>query len=199
MLFNAQSLRLVRQGKHIGIPLSFHTVRGDLIWVRGSNGAGKSTLLQLLAGLLPSSMQQSYTFAEPKPSMFYLGHQLGLVPGLTAFEHCLYHPALVKPSASQILSAFESLNLVDLAHQQCGQLSRGQQQRVAMAVVLLSKATLWLLDEPFTGLDQSASQQIKAALLAHQAEGAALIVSHEDISDIATKTLDMGEEQIYVA
>lgn len=193
MLFNAQALRLVRQGQNIGIPLSFHTVRGDLIWVRGANGAGKSTLLQSLAGLLPSLASDALSFAQPKPTLFYLGHQLGLVDALTAFEHCYYHPALTKPAPAQIKAVFETLGITALSHRLCSELSRGQQQRVAMAVVLLSEATLWLLDEPFTGLDKAASAQMKSCLQAHAATGAIIVVSHEDISDIATQTLTLGE------
>lgn len=194
MLFNAQALRLVRQGQNIGIPLSFHTVRGDLIWVRGANGAGKSTLLQSLAGLLPSLDLKGLSFAHPKPSIFYLGHQLGLVETLTAFEHCYYHPILAKPTGEKINRVFEILGIADLSQRSCAQLSRGQQQRVAMAVGLLSEATLWLLDEPFTGLDISATVAMKACLKEQCTRGAAIVVSHQDISDIATQTITLGVE-----
>lgn len=193
MLFNAQALCLVRHGQNIGIPLSFHTVRGDLIWVRGANGAGKSTLLQSLAGLLPSLASNTVVYADPKPSIFYLGHQLGLVDTLTAFEHCYYHPTLAKPTPTQIKSVFEILGIADLGVRLCSQLSRGQQQRVAMAVGLLSEATLWLLDEPFTGQDIAATTKMKACIQAQAQQGAVIVVSHQDISDIATQTLTLGE------
>lgn len=189
----AEALSLVRQGTQIGIPLSFHAVRGDLIWVRGPNGAGKSTLLQYLAGLLPNKNDNTVSWTQPQPSCFYLGHKLGLISELTAFEHCYYHPTLVRPNPEQILAVLENLGLGALADQYCSQLSRGQQQRVAMAIAMLSEATLWLLDEPFTGLDAAGFAQIKACLQIHCQKGAVLVVSHQDISDICTQTLTLGE------
>lgn len=194
MLISANAITLTRQGKALGIPLTFHTVSGDLIWVRGPNGSGKSTLLLSLAGLLKIHPAQSLRWAEPKPSVFYLGHQLGLVPEFTAFEHCYYHPSLSRPEPATINAVFETLGIAPWSARLCAQLSRGQAQRVAMAVGLLANASLWLLDEPFTGLDATSIAVLKAQIKQHTAQGAAWVVSHQDISDICTQTLSMGSD-----
>lgn len=173
-------------------PLSFKLLEGQLLWVRGDNGSGKSTLLKTLLGLIPAT-QGTLSWLPSKPSLFYLGHELALQPSLSVLEYCHWHPAIPKiQSAAVVAKALDTLNLLPQSQQLCAQLSRGQQQRLVFACALLSGAKLWLLDEPFTALDAQSRELIINCLKTHKAgQGAAIIVSHYPIPEIADEVLDV--------
>lgn len=190
MLTTTQPIRLIRQGVTLAQPITLNIDAGDVFWVRGANGVGKSTLLQTLAGLVPE--HTTLQWKSPKPRIFYLGHQLGIVPEFTVFEHCLYHPMLAKPRADTIRAALGQLGLRGGEHRRCAALSRGQAQRLALAVLILSQTELWLLDEPFTGLDPAGILLAKKCIQDHTKHGATVVVSHEDIAELSTKVLILG-------
>ncbi len=188
-MLQATNLVLQRHGRRLNKPSFLTATAGELVWLRGDNGVGKSTLLKMLLGMIKPSTGD-VQWQNPKPQIFYLAHELAIKPQLTAAEQCRWHPAVSKTSDEVIDIALSTVRLKKQKHLPCSQLSRGQQQRLALACALLSKARLWLLDEPFTALDQESQKIIKQVLQAHQQSGgAAVIASHNCLADIASHSI----------
>jgi heme exporter protein A len=122
-----------------------------------------------------------------------LGHELALQPSLTLLEYCRWHPAILSvPSEEEALSVLKQVGLLSEAHRLCGQLSRGQGQRLLIACALLSKAPLWLFDEPLTALDIPSREVLMERLQAHRAQGgSALVVSHSSLAGLADGVIDV--------
>lgn len=165
--------------------LTFALSAGQLLWVKGDNGAGKTTLLQTLLGLMKRG-SGDITWANPKPRIFYLAHDLALKPFLTVKEYCAWHPCVENAADAELIQALQSVNLLKHAHKWVGELSRGQQQRLLLACAILSKRPVWLLDEPLTALDVESVDIIQQKMCEHKHnQGALLVVSHRDITSIA--------------
>lgn len=133
----------------------------SILQIRGKNGSGKTTLLRILAGILPpisgdikynghSIFNNSYNY---KNSICYVGHKLGLNLQLTVFENCYYYLKNSKEKL-EIMQLLEIFSLTGLENKLTGLLSTGQKKRLSLLRVLLSDSKLWILDEPFTALDQ---------------------------------------------
>jgi len=160
--------RLVLQNLSFTVPC-----RGALILL-GANGSGKSTLLRLLAGLKrPDAGRVTWQGGEEIP-VAYLGHRDGIKPGLTAREN-LRLPARIGGGAiDQALDAFGLLPLADLPARL---LSAGQARRLALARLPLSRAAVWLLDEPTLGLDTASVARLGIMLAAHRAGGGVVVTA----------------------
>ena len=171
--------------------VSFALSPGDTLQIKGSNGTGKTTLLSLIAGL--SHTDQGDIFWEGRPlrsqyalfcfNSYFLGHRTGLKPELTPVENLLRrHQLSGRASAMTVYDALIQVGLETAADQFCYQLSAGQQRRVALAGLLMSRAPLWILDEPFTAIDSSGVLWFENLMHAHsQAQGMTLFTSHQPL------------------
>ncbi|EKD54024.1 MAG: hypothetical protein ACD_60C00129G0001 [uncultured bacterium] len=163
---------------------------GDLLQVRGRNGSGKSTLLRILAGFLEphegdiiweavSILKQRGHYQQ---KMCYIGHQNGIKPYLTVHENLCLNAALMGFQPEQIPSALSQIGLKTKIHTPAFQLSSGQLRRLALTRCLLSRASVWILDEPTASLDAEGQQLLIDLLKNHlHAKGIAIIASHHDL------------------
>ncbi|GGI78801.1 cytochrome c biogenesis ATP-binding export protein CcmA [Legionella impletisoli] len=170
--------------------IQFSVPAGSLLHLRGENGSGKSTLLKLLAGLLyPDQGQILYhekdihaDRATYQQHICYVGHKPGISLGLTVAENCrfdLYYPSSTNKSIEALIANF---GLQGMENKLCGLLSAGQRRRVGLIKLLFSRKALWLLDEPFVSLDQSAIFLLTDCLIQHLNQGGAIIMtSHQAI------------------
>lgn len=131
--------------------VSFDARGGELLAVIGPNGAGKTTLLSILAGILEAD---SGTISEPDqigwvPQSAALYRRLTVAENLRLFAH-LEEVEDVEGAVERML---EQTGLGERRDDQVGTLSGGNQQRVNIAIGLLSAPAVLLLDEPSTGLD----------------------------------------------
>ena len=123
----------------------------------------------------------------------YLGHKLALHPQLTIKQNLL---SSTNASWAQIQGALARLQLKSYAHTQVRVLSAGQQQRVALARLILNPALLWLLDEPFTNLDPEGECLLIALINEHLAQGGTTVISshrQHDWGSLMVKTLNLDE------
>jgi heme exporter protein A len=183
-------------GRHFGrrkalSQVSFTCRAGEIVGLLGPNGAGKSTLLAILATLLaPSTGHVAYgphsatsAGAGLRARLGLLGHDLYLYPELTARENLLFFARLygLEDALSRVDRSLAWANLIDRADDQVGSFSRGMRQRLALERSLVHEPRLLLLDEPFTGLDQSAASALVRRLQDLQSARCVIIVATHDL------------------
>jgi heme exporter protein A len=175
-------------------PVSFQLQSSQAMHLQGDNGAGKTSLLRGLCGLSPLSQGQVFWNSQPVQQareaflrdVFYLGHALGLKDELSALENLQTTAAL----AGQVLGlqeaeqALGAQGLANRMHLPLRVLSQGQKRRVALARLQVSKARLWLLDEPMVALDSAAQHTLIDLLRAHAAQGGMLLFTSHQALDV---------------
>jgi len=173
---------------------------GSCVGLLGPNGAGKTTLIKAIAGLLP----------KETGSIEFRGHDVSGSSGRTVayvpqhesvdWDFPITVRGLVEMgrygtlglwrnfsnSDAQLTSqALEMADLVPLADRQIKALSGGQQQRAFLARAWAQQADIYLLDEPFAGLDKNAQESFTAALHRLRKAGKLIIASHHDLRNTA--------------
>lgn len=177
-LLAAQSLCLERGGRELFRDLSFAVHAGQLWQIEGPNGAGKTSLLRILCGLA----RHGFTgHVQRAVAQLYLGHLPAVKALLTPREMLAWHVSGDGVYANdQIESALHRVGLCGYEDVPCHTLSAGQHRRVNLARLFLSRAPLWLLDEPFTAIDKTGVDELQSLLVTHVAAGGAVILtSHQ--------------------
>jgi len=146
---------------------------GDVIWVRGANGCGKSTLLRLIAGLLHATAGSMQTEGR----IALADENLALDANLTVEKALMFWADMDGASADARSAALADMYLQGLAQVPVRFLSTGQRKRASIARVLTSKADIWLLDEPYNGLDSASCARLDQAIAAHAANGGIVLVA----------------------
>ncbi len=170
--------------------LSLQLAPGHCLLVLGANGAGKSTLLKLLAGLIRPHAGTVHVAGQPlraddpasRAALGLVAHQTMLYDDLTLLENLEFAARLYGQSGETglAMAALAAAGLADRARDRPRDLSRGMQQRAAIARALLHQPTVILLDEAFTGLDAASAERLRARLLAERSRGCAIVVvSHQ--------------------
>jgi len=164
----------------------------------GPNGAGKSSLLKASLGVIPRLSGEVYVFGQPVEQS---REQIAYVPQRTSVDWDfpttvldvvqmgLYRQAgLLRRLSGQLktraLTCLDRVGMADFAHRQIGQLSGGQQQRVFLARALAQDADLYLLDEPFAGVDAATERALVDVLKALKGDGKAVVAVHHDLSTV---------------
>jgi len=146
---------------------------GDIIWVRGANGCGKSTLLRLIAGLLHATAGSIKTEGR----IALADENLALDANLTVAKALMFWADMDGASADARSAALADMDLQALAQVPVRFLSTGQRKRASIARVLASKADIWLLDEPYNGLDSASCVRLDQAITTHAANGGIVLVA----------------------
>ncbi|MFH1158510.1 MAG: heme ABC exporter ATP-binding protein CcmA [Pseudomonadota bacterium] len=157
--------------------LSFDLPHGCILHVTGQNGSGKTTLIQLISGI--KSCQEGTISRDETIRYAYVGHQNAVKGELSPLENLrLYHP-----SGDRCRQALEMMGLEPRHHlRPCHTLSAGQQRKVALSRIFLADARVWLLDEPFTALDEAAKDRVTRHLEDHARQGgSAIVAAHEPL------------------
>jgi heme exporter protein A len=197
-VLRAESLTAIRGERLVFQDVSFALRAGDALILAGRNGAGKSTLLRLLAGLArPAAGRLLWhetdalaDLTEHAGRVALLGHQDALKPGLTARENLAFAARL---AGRPIDAALGHLDLLELAELPARMLSAGQKRRLALVRISLSRAPLWLLDEPTTALDDPAIERFASLLDRHRQNGGMVIAStHAPLPLPGAATLRLG-------
>src|SRR5258705_11258112 len=178
------------------LDLTIH--RGDLFGFIGSNGAGKTTTLRILATFLAPSAGQAIVLGHDvvrdadavRHVIGYMADFFGVYKDMEVTEYLDFFGACYKiPTAQREKTVNDVLELVGLTEKKgalIGALSRGMQQRLGLARVLIHDPQLLLLDEPASGLDPRARIEMMAILQELQRLGKTIIISSHILSEWQT-------------
>ncbi|MYL23322.1 cytochrome c biogenesis heme-transporting ATPase CcmA [Halomonas alkaliantarctica] len=200
----AQQLACERDDRWLfeGLDVDIHS--GEVVRIEGPNGSGKTTLLKILSGQLSDYHGELYWNGQPMrevrehflTNLLYLGHAPGVKTGLTALENLAWYQALdgQRGSEAERLNALANVGLAGFEDVPAGQLSAGQQRRIALARLTLTPRALWVLDEPFTAIDRHGVAALEAQLVTHALSGGCVIVTthHELASSPALRRIALG-------
>lgn len=171
---------------------------GSMTAIVGPNGAGKSTLLKAALGLQPALAGSASIYGVPvtqqRDRVAYVPQRasvdwdfparvrdvvaMGLYPRLGLLGR------MTGTLKSQVTNALTRVGMQDFADRQIGQLSGGQQQRVFLARALAQDADLYILDEPFAGVDAATEKAIITVLKGLQGDGKTIIAVHHDLATV---------------
>ena len=169
---------------------------GVLMAVVGPNGAGKTTLIKSVMGLMQPAAGSVQVLGEPAGRQQV--RRIGYVPQRTSVDWDF--PTSVRDvvmmgrynrgrlwrrtdrrDAERVAHALATVDMEDLAERQISELSGGQQQRVFLARALVQDAELYLMDEPFQGVDAVTEQSMVAVLRSLREQGRTVLAVHHDL------------------
>jgi len=176
------------------------TVRpGRMTAIIGPNGAGKSTLLKAALGIVRSLSGRVEVFGQPleaaRGRVAYVPQRASVdwdfptrvidVVLMGQYRRLGLLRRVRGEHRAQAMACLERVGMLDFADRQIGQLSGGQQQRVFLARALAQEADLYLLDEPFAGVDAATEKAIIDVLKSLRDTGKTVVVVHHDLSTVA--------------
>lgn len=184
-----QDLACVRGDRLLFRGLNVSMDSGALVQVTGPNGCGKTSLLRIVCGLALAEGGSVLWHSKPtrgsehfKQQCAYVGHRDGLKADLSARENLGFHARLSGGDPDAVDGAIERLGLAECADLPAGHMSAGQRRRTALARLLLCRRRLWILDEPFTALDDHGRRSAEELIHEHQGTGGmTLFTSHQPL------------------
>lgn len=202
-MLQATQLSCQRGERLLFSDLSFAVAPGELLQIGGANGSGKTSLLKLLCGLSPPTAGEIRWQGVPAcgipfhSQLFYLGHRAAIKDDFNALENLSIASALAAESLAEdaALDILGRMGLAGLEYLPTRLLSQGQKRRVALARLLLTKAPLWILDEPLTALDINAVTLIQTRLAEHLAQqGTVILTTHQtlQVPGVAMRRIDLN-------
>ena len=181
---------------------------GEIVFVKGPNGAGKTTLLHLCAGLIQPKEGKGQILGHDLSSertsirkrVGLLSHSSGLYRDLTVLENITFWTQIAGVEKSEIDNriswALERMELGNkLQNQKVRSLSVGQKRRASLAVFIVRRPDLWLMDEPHAGLDQEGRQVVDDLIEESVRAGATVIVASHDLErvlNLATRVVTLS-------
>jgi ABC-2 type transport system ATP-binding protein len=198
VLLSIQQLSLRFAGREILKQLDFSLAAGEVVAILGSNGAGKSTLLKSILALHTAADQSgsiriagvdlAQARQQALSQLAYVPEQPAVYGHLSAIENIRYFLSL--GSISQTAAIDSCLSMAGLPeqawHRPCAEYSKGMKQKVMLAFALAKQAKLLLLDEPNSGLDPQATEELNQLIVQCKARGmGVLVVTHDVLSAMA--------------
>ena len=178
--------------------VSFGVAPGRLTGFIGANGAGKTTTMRIILGVLAADSGSVTLDGAPlsptqRQTIGYMPEERGLYPKMKVIDQLVhlarlhgYDRAAARRSASALI---ESLGLAERADEPLEKLSLGNQQRVQIVAAVMARPTALVLDEPFSGLDPTAVDEMADVLREHARRGAPILFSSHQL-DLVERLCD---------
>jgi heme exporter protein A len=175
-MLSASQISFERYFAPVFQPVTFDLEAGRLLLITGANGCGKTTLIRVLAGILHPTSGKLENRAH---GMAYVGHYLAIKDDLSVIENLRFMRDFIGTSARDVDDVIGEVGLGRVAEQLARTLSAGQRKRCALARMLLTENELWLLDEPYSNLDQEGVELVDSMLNRHlEAGGGCILATH---------------------
>lgn len=184
----------VAYGENIALEnLNLDVEAGSLMALVGPNGAGKSTLIKTILKFLKqitgeikingktlAYVPQRNSVDWDFPTTLFDVVEMGCYGRVGLFKR------VSKEEKQKVLKAIEQVGMLDFKDRQISELSGGQQQRAFIARALVQEADIYLMDEPFQGVDSTTEKSIVDILKKLKSDGKTLIVVHHDLQTVPT-------------
>ncbi len=171
--------------------VTFQVAPGEIVALVGPNGAGKTTLLRMVATLSRPNAGQIYIGRIPlsehansaRAAVGFVAHQTFMYDDLTAEENLRFYARLydLPNNPARVHDVARRVGIEHRLNDVTRTLSRGLQQRLTLARMLLHDPAVLLLDEPYTGLDKNAADMLDQIFLQAKKEGRAVLFSTHDL------------------
>lgn len=193
-----KDLAVAYQKKPVLKDISFSIPEGKLIGVIGPNGAGKSTLIKAVLELIPSLSGDVEIFGgsykQNRKKVGYVPQRESVdwdfptnaldVVTMGRYGHLGWFKRPGKKEKEFAMECLDQVGMGEFVDRQISQLSGGQQQRVFLARALAQDASLYLMDEPFVGVDAATEKAIITLLMNLKNRGKTVLVVHHDLNTV---------------
>lgn len=169
--------------------MSLHIREGEVYGLLGPNGAGKSTTLKMICGMLrPTAGEILFAgHAWRREDLYAIGsliEEAPLYPNLTARENLRVRTTLLGLPESRVDEVLAAVGLADTGKKRAGRFSMGMRQRLGLALALIARPRLLVLDEPTNGLDPIGIEELRDQIRGFAAAGTTVIVSSHILSEV---------------
>ena len=177
LILSVDKLQCKRNNLTIFNFITFKAYEGSLVMVRGQNGKGKTSFMHCLCGLIPYKGKIKWNIRSKY--IGYVGHQVGLKDYETVEEFILFWKKIYnsKLSLEKIVNYF---SLEKLLYKPIAVLSFGQKKKLSFVRIVLTESKIWLLDEPYSGMDTANQRLITKIINTHlDDKGLVILSTHE--------------------
>lgn len=189
LLLSVQGISKRFGSKAVLKDVSLSVLDGEVLGLIGPNGAGKTTLFECLAGLAHADAgevkfrERPIVAARRKEALFYLPDAIRPWADQRVNWTLGFFGSLYTHSKKEVTDVASGLGLDALMNSRIGSLSKGELKRALLAIGLLTRHPLLLLDEPFDGLDLRQARDVMAQLKTHAQQGRTLFLSIHQLAD----------------
>lgn len=171
-----------RYGELIALDdVNLQVERGEVVGLVGRNGAGKTTLIRLVSQLIPL---QSGTISIDAGAIGYVPQRLVIWPDLTVLEQLEFMAAMHEVDGSNAAAAAERMGLADKLDALGSELSGGMQRRLSIAMAMLHRPRVLILDEPHVGLDPGHRARLRELLVDLADDGIGIVLSSHELPEL---------------
>lgn len=190
MLLQAKSIEMRYANKCALRDINITVESGKIIGLLGPNGSGKTTLMKLIAGLLqPSSGEISYPNnaergVESKTTVSFMPDTLNFPGYMTVADAFNFYRDMYPDYSEKRAEKMQKLLDIDNLKKKINTLSKGQKERIALALTFSRETKIYLLDEPLGSIDPVGKKKVIDAILAMQLDNSSIVVSTHLVKDI---------------
>lgn len=188
-VFEVKNIACIRDDRVLFEGLNFKLINHQILLLEGKNGSGKTSLLRIICGFREQDTGELYWCgniikeSSYYSDMAYVGHLDGIKKELTVLENLKMSLSLSQAGKYSIGAALDKVHLSGYDDTLVQSLSAGQKRRLSLARLLITKNTLWVLDEPFTSIDKQGITLIESLMHEHIVAGGMIILtSHHDLN-----------------
>ena len=167
--------------------LNFEVNPGEVVGLLGPNGAGKSTAIELIAGIIPaqcgsvqlgeSKLDGMRAWERVREGLAYLPQDASVLRNCTVRENLRIAAEVGGFTPEQVDQHIETAGLLPVAHQRAGLLSGGERRRLEITRCLMTNPQVFLMDEPFAGVDPVGIEGIQQTIVELAANGIAILLT----------------------
>ena len=196
-LIKVDNLSMSRNDTQIFSNISFELFPSHIINIFGKNGTGKTTLLKILIGLTEQTNGTRYIKTDIEnydENIIYIGHKDGLKNELTIQENLIFFQRFnMNENHLKINVALEKFKMSKYKNTQVKNLSHGQKKCVSLMKTIITDSSLWIIDEPYSSLDDDAIKIFDLLLTNHlKSNGCLIMTNHKAIGNTFKNLTNIG-------